>query len=85
MFQDESPVMIEWAFRDYLRVDKYFPRPSDIALRIAERKAEMRAKAHQYKRIDREAVMREQETPEWQAASDAARAALARIVGKVKI
>jgi hypothetical protein len=82
MFRNESPEMLEWAFREYLRTAKFFPKPADITLLIADRKTAIRAMRQEYRPIDREALLREQESPEWQAASAEARALLARIAGR---
>jgi hypothetical protein len=85
MFKDETEEMLEWAFCEYLKTAKFFPRPSDIRGLIVAKSASAAAQAREYKPINRTDVEREQDTPEWEAASAAARAVLAKIAGKTSV
>jgi hypothetical protein len=75
-FQNERPEMLEWAFHEYLRAAKFFPKPGDITELIEQKRSSQAAALPAYKPIDREATDREQATPEWQALSEKCRKVL---------
>lgn len=68
---------------DYFGRGEFFPKPVNI-IEIIRQNREAKY-AGKYKPIDREALAREQATPEWQEASERARKKLAEIVAKTKM
>lgn len=79
-FKDVNPKTLEVAFRNYLKLGKFFPKPGDIWEQIENIRGAM-ASANNAP-FHRSEIEREQDTPEWQAASTRARQTLARIAGK---
>lgn len=83
LLDGERPNVVEEAFMDYFGRGEFFPKPVNI-IEIIRTNRELKY-AGQYKPIDREALAREQATPEWQESSDRARKRLAELAGKTRM
>ena len=78
-FKDEKPSVLMAAFNEHFMGSVFFPKPADIFGIIAQKR--MAARLKEYEPIDKEAVRREQETPEWQEASRKVRERLRELAG----
>ena len=79
-FQSEKPETLQAAFSEYFKAGKFFPKPADIAELIALGRESSKVK--DYQPIDAERTKQEQETKEWQQASEQARRMLAKLAGR---